>query len=150
MITPRWERSINATRQVLGFVARRLASEPVALLATTRPGFEDPLSGSGGPTRMLRPLSRAESERLVLRRHPDLDERCRAWVLGHAEGNPLALTELPLTAGDAGPGPPDRILLTARLNTSQALERMRGEGELDPCVAYLVAFIERSQRGVIK
>jgi UDP-N-acetylglucosamine acyltransferase len=43
-----------------------------------------------------------------------------------------------------------RILLAARLNTSQALERLQGEGELDGCVAYLVAFIERSQRGVIK
>ena len=43
-----------------------------------------------------------------------------------------------------------RVLLAARLNTSQALERLRGEGDLDGCVAYLVAFIERSQRGVIK
>jgi UDP-N-acetylglucosamine acyltransferase len=43
-----------------------------------------------------------------------------------------------------------RILLAARLNTSQALERLRSEGQLDACVAYLVAFIERSQRGIIK
>jgi hypothetical protein len=27
---------------------------------------------------------------------------------------------------------------------------LRAEGELDPSVAYLVAFIEASQRGVIK
>jgi len=43
-----------------------------------------------------------------------------------------------------------RVLLTAKLNTGQALERLRGEGELDACVAYLLEFIERSQRGVIK
>jgi UDP-N-acetylglucosamine acyltransferase len=43
-----------------------------------------------------------------------------------------------------------RILLAAKLNTSQALERLRAEGDLEGCVAYLVAFIERSQRGVIK
>jgi UDP-N-acetylglucosamine acyltransferase len=43
-----------------------------------------------------------------------------------------------------------RILLAAKLNTSQALERLRAEGELEPSVAYLVAFIEASQRGVIK
>jgi UDP-N-acetylglucosamine acyltransferase len=43
-----------------------------------------------------------------------------------------------------------RILLAAKLNTSQALERLRGEGDLDDCVAYLLAFIDRSQRGVIK
>ena len=41
-----------------------------------------------------------------------------------------------------------RLLLAAKLNTSQALEKMRElEGE---DVALLVAFIERSQRGVIK
>ena len=43
-----------------------------------------------------------------------------------------------------------RILLAAKLNTSQALERLRAEGEMDPSVAYLVTFIEASQRGVIK
>ncbi len=43
-----------------------------------------------------------------------------------------------------------RVLLAARLNTSQALDRLRSEGELDPNVAYLVEFIDRSQRGVIK
>ena len=43
-----------------------------------------------------------------------------------------------------------RVLLAAKLNTSQALERLRSEGELEASVAYLVSFIERSQRGVIK
>ena len=43
-----------------------------------------------------------------------------------------------------------RVLLASRLNTTQALERLRAEGEPEECVAYLVAFIERSQRGVIK
>jgi UDP-N-acetylglucosamine acyltransferase len=42
------------------------------------------------------------------------------------------------------------VLLAAKLNTTQALERLRGEGQVDACVAYLLAFIERSQRGVIK
>jgi UDP-N-acetylglucosamine acyltransferase len=43
-----------------------------------------------------------------------------------------------------------RVLLAAKLNTSQALERLRSEGQTEDCVAYLMAFIERSQRGVIK
>ena len=41
-----------------------------------------------------------------------------------------------------------RALLAGKLNTSQAVEKLRSE--TDPCVAYLVAFIERSQRGVVK
>jgi UDP-N-acetylglucosamine acyltransferase len=41
-----------------------------------------------------------------------------------------------------------RLLLAAKMNTSQAVERLRGmEGE---DVAVLVKFIERSQRGIIK
>ena len=41
-----------------------------------------------------------------------------------------------------------RLLMAAKLNTTQALEKMRElEGE---DVALLVAFIERSERGVIK
>ena len=43
-----------------------------------------------------------------------------------------------------------RVLLAAKLNTTQALERLREEEQPDACVAYLIAFIERSQRGVIK
>ena len=43
---------------------------------------------------------------------------------------------------------PPKILAMSEAET--ILERLRGEGELDGCVAYLLAFIERSQRGVIK
>lgn len=44
-----------------------------------------------------------------------------------------------------------RILLQSGLNTAQALERIREEvGTDDPEVAYLVDFVEGSQRGVIK
>ena len=41
-----------------------------------------------------------------------------------------------------------RLLLVAKLNTTQALEKMRELEGGD--VALLVEFIERSQRGVIK
>jgi len=45
-----------------------------------------------------------------------------------------------------------RILLASKLNTTQALEAIRNEPALvaDRNVAYLVAFIEASERGVIK
>jgi DNA-binding CsgD family transcriptional regulator len=119
----------DATLGVLRFVARRIASGPVALLAAIRHGFEDVLVEADMPIVMVRPLRPGEAERLVLTRHPDLDARRRAWVLEHAAGNPLALTELPLAglplaaaaAGDA----PVHIPLTARLEHSFAT-RLRG------------------------
>ncbi len=42
-----------------------------------------------------------------------------------------------------------RLLLSSQLNTSQALEQIRSDG-LSPEVEQLVAFIESSERGVIK
>jgi UDP-N-acetylglucosamine acyltransferase len=43
-----------------------------------------------------------------------------------------------------------RLLLAAKLNTSQAVQRLKNEGQASEDVAYLVGFIERSERGVLK
>ena len=45
-----------------------------------------------------------------------------------------------------------RFLLSAGLNTTQALEAIRADESLadDPNVAYLVSFIESAERGVVK
>jgi len=41
-------------------------------------------------------------------------------------------------------------LLASKLNTSQALERLRVEGERGEDVDLLLRFIQSSQRGIIK
>jgi len=43
-----------------------------------------------------------------------------------------------------------RVLLASKLNTSQALQKLRGESALGEDVELLLRFIETSQRGVIK
>ncbi len=43
-----------------------------------------------------------------------------------------------------------RVLLNSRMNTSQALDKLKSEADLGEDVAMLVRFIEASQRGVIK
>jgi UDP-N-acetylglucosamine acyltransferase len=43
-----------------------------------------------------------------------------------------------------------KILLASRLNTSQALEKLRAEGDLGEDVEMLIRFVEESERGVIK
>ena len=43
-----------------------------------------------------------------------------------------------------------KILLASKLNTSQALERLKSEGDLGADVALLLRFIEASERGIIK
>ena len=46
-----------------------------------------------------------------------------------------------------------RLLLAAKLNTSAAIEKMKeleGDADAQRDIAYLISFIERSQRGVVK
>lgn len=43
-----------------------------------------------------------------------------------------------------------RVLLNSKLNTTQALERLKSEGDQGDDVAMLVRFIESSKRGVVK
>ncbi len=43
-----------------------------------------------------------------------------------------------------------KVLMASKLNTSQALERLKAEGDLGEDVAQLLRFIETSERGVIK
>ena len=43
-----------------------------------------------------------------------------------------------------------KVLLASKLNTSQALEKLKSEGDLGEDVAMLIRFIEGSERGVIK
>ena len=43
-----------------------------------------------------------------------------------------------------------RLLVRSKLNTTQALERIRAEVEPDPEVLYLLAFVESARRGVYK
>jgi UDP-N-acetylglucosamine acyltransferase len=43
-----------------------------------------------------------------------------------------------------------KVLLASKLNTSQALEKLRSESGLGEDVEMLVRFIESSERGIIK
>jgi UDP-N-acetylglucosamine acyltransferase len=43
-----------------------------------------------------------------------------------------------------------RVLINSKLNTSQALEKLKSEGDQGEDVAMLVRFVEESERGVIK
>jgi UDP-N-acetylglucosamine acyltransferase len=43
-----------------------------------------------------------------------------------------------------------RVLLNSRLNTSQAVEKLRAEGEHGEDVAMLLRFIETAERGIVK
>ncbi|MFF3672016.1 ATP-binding protein [Microtetraspora malaysiensis] len=88
----------DASAKALAFVARRIADEPVAVvLASREPGF------ATVPALNLAGLRESEARVLLAGavRAP-LDERVRDRILSEARGNPLALLELPRSAGLAG------------------------------------------------
>lgn len=110
---------------VLTFVARRLDSEPIVLVAAARDGVPARIVDADLPTMAVGPLSDSAAETLLDLAAPGLVPLARRRLLDDAAGNPLALTELPkaLQSGTgipvAGPLPLTRRLertFTARLS----------------------------------
>ncbi|MEV6845134.1 LuxR family transcriptional regulator [Actinoplanes sp. NPDC051411] len=115
---------------VLGFLARRLGDQPVGLIAAVRDD-DDVMSAADLPELRLGPLSAPDAEALLTGRFPDLPADVRDRVLDEADGNPLALLELPLAIASAGSLPhglPRVLPLTDRLERAFAARA----GELPP------------------
>ncbi|MGW0812789.1 AAA family ATPase [Streptomyces viridiviolaceus] len=85
----------RASAAVFGFLARRLSGTPVRFLAASRTGVDSFFDGSGLPSYELRALDREAAARLVDLCFPDLAHPVRRRLLEDAQGNPLALLELP-------------------------------------------------------
>jgi len=96
----------RASAQVLGFVARRLLAESVAMVFAMRDPTEDQELGSL-PVMVVGGLSDADARALLDSATPGrLDERVRDRIVAESNGNPLALLELPkgLTAAELAGG----------------------------------------------
>jgi DNA-binding CsgD family transcriptional regulator len=89
----------GASRQVLGFVARRLLAEAVGMVFAIREPTDSP-DLIGLPEMRLEGLT-DEDARAVLETaiHGRLDERVRDRIVAETRGNPLALLELPSGLG---------------------------------------------------
>ncbi|WP_193044722.1 ATP-binding protein [Mycolicibacterium baixiangningiae] len=84
----------KASLQVFGFVARRLAADPVVMIFAARP-FDSDSELAGLPEMWLERLDDRAARALLARSLPGrVDERTQAGILAEAAGNPLALLEL--------------------------------------------------------
>jgi len=110
------------TADVLAFVARRIESDPVVLLAAARDGYPSALVDAGLPEHRLAGLDDATAAALLDAAAPDLPLTARDRVLREAAGNPLALLELPSVVArpDGEPALPGRLPLTERLERAFA------------------------------
>jgi DNA-binding CsgD family transcriptional regulator len=116
-----------ASVQALGFVARRLLAEPVAMILSLRePTASRALDGL--PQLMLDGLDEPDARALLSRAVPGrLDDRVRDRIIAETGGNPLALVELSqrMSPGERAGGfaPPVEIDLPSRLE-EQYLRRV--------------------------
>ncbi|MED7824950.1 helix-turn-helix transcriptional regulator [Streptomyces chiangmaiensis] len=117
-----WFDEVSAA--VLGFVVRRIADAPIVFLAASRTGTEDLFRRSGLPERRVGSLGTEESGAVLDAHAPGLAPAVRRRLLAEADGNPLALQELPaaLTARQRGGQDPlpDRLPLSRRLEATCA------------------------------
>ncbi|MGV9923137.1 LuxR C-terminal-related transcriptional regulator [Nocardia rhamnosiphila] len=90
----------TASAEVLAFLARRIHTEPITVLATVRDGAASPLAAAGLTPMRLTALSAAHATALLGVAAPRLSAAVRERVLAEADGNPLALTELAASAAD--------------------------------------------------
>ena len=79
----------------LAFIARRIESDPVLLLAAAREGYPPGLAETGLPELHLGGLDDVSAACLLDDVAPGISLATRSRVLGEAAGNPLALIELP-------------------------------------------------------
>jgi DNA-binding CsgD family transcriptional regulator/tetratricopeptide (TPR) repeat protein len=110
----------HASAQALGFVARRLAADPVGLVFAARMPTEEL---AGLPELALDGLRERDARALLESALPGpLDARVRDLIVAETHGNPLALLELPrgLTSAElaGGFGLPDALPLSGRIEES--------------------------------
>jgi DNA-binding CsgD family transcriptional regulator len=163
------------TADVLAFVARRIESDPVVLLAATRDGYDPVLTDVGLAEHRLDGLDQAAADELLDAVAPDLPRVVRVQVLREAAGNPLALLELAPVRGREGdpsipgglpvtarlerafagrvadlPGPTRLVLLVAALNDADALDEIiRAAGALAGADLDLDAVVPATEAGIV-
>ena len=98
----------RASAGAIGFAARRLNHERIAMLLAIREGEPSSMTTDGIPELRLGRLASDDAGALLDRADRRLTSDARARVLALAQGNPLAILELPdLVAGEPETGSPE-------------------------------------------
>jgi DNA-binding CsgD family transcriptional regulator/tetratricopeptide (TPR) repeat protein len=114
----------RASAQILGFVARRLLAEPIALVCATRTDMGDEAL-AGLPELSVDGLGESDARALLLENvYGPLDAAVCHQIVTESHGNPLALLELPRSwrAADlaGGFGLPDSQPVVSKIEQSYA------------------------------
>jgi class 3 adenylate cyclase len=100
----------RASTEAIGFVARRLVADPVAVIIAVREGEESPLLGAGLPELRLVGLDRASGAELLSRSGASaISDEAAGRLVEATGGNPLALLELGPEAHRLNSAPDDNL-----------------------------------------
>jgi len=132
--------------EALAFIARRVQSDPIVLLAAAREGYPSPFLDVGLPEYRLGGLAPAAAGELLDSSAPGLVPSVRDRLLDEAGGNPLALIELPISAGDVGSIGAASLALTDRLERAFAFR----VSELPEETRRLLEVVALSEGGVVR
>jgi DNA-binding NarL/FixJ family response regulator len=103
----------RASADALGFAARRLRDDRVAMIFALREGERSAFAADGIPELLLDALDKEAADALLDRRSTHLTSAARSNVLALARGNPLAILELPIQADTDPSTPPGAEALSA-------------------------------------
>ena len=140
----------HSSTEVLVHLAHRREPGATVVLAAARTGYACAFEQAGIPVRGLEPLDPSSADRLLDERHPGLAVQVRRALLEEAEGNPLALLELPallngrqLSGRDPLPVP---LPLSRRLRLLYA-DRVR---KLTPAVSWTLVLAALEDSGDVR
>ncbi len=135
------------TQEVLASVARSAETEPILLVAASVAGASGPLTGPDFPQTYVQALSDAEARDLLHSTAPGLSYRDETQILLIAEGNPLAIVELPRARDWNADGHDGEPRLTPRLKRAFAC---RVDGLPEATRAAVLVAAASSSRDVVE
>jgi DNA-binding CsgD family transcriptional regulator len=137
----------SASRDAIGFIARRIETEPAVLLLAARPVAENLVADESSLAMLkLKGLDPAAARELLEAHSPWLSPIDARRVLDGAAGNPLALLEMSLALGRAGAETSRSTTAPLPLTTRLELSFAARAHELDPAArtVLLVAALQDS------
>jgi hypothetical protein len=109
------------SQEVLTFIARRAGPHPMAIVGVVRTGHSGPFLAAGLPELAVRGVEEAAADDILRLVAGVLKPADRLRIRQQAQGNPLALLELPASwAGSAPPAEWQQPTLSARLERAFA------------------------------
>jgi DNA-binding CsgD family transcriptional regulator len=139
----------RASSEAIGFAARRLLADPVAILVAVREGEDSPLLTAGLPELSLSGLDQASATALLVRGAANVSADVARWMLGATGGNPLALLELAREASHISISPHDNLPISTSVERAY-LRRADGLSEKARSVLLLMAASGTPELGLVQ